>query len=302
MSTTGKRTILITGCSTGGAGHALALEFAAKGLRVFATARSTKSLASLEAKGIEVLPLEVTSAESIQALKGEITKRTGGKLDMLFNNAGVIYEKPAVEADPALIRKMFDANVFGVFDMVNAFFPLLLAAAGNPNAPPTIINTASVLSRLPYPFSSGYNASKAAVVSYSDTLRLELQPFGIKVVTLLMGEVSTGLMSVDNISFGQDSLYIDAQEALKERTRQHIQKSMGPEVFASQVVNSVLSNPALGKGEFVWKGTNAGVAWLLNAVGPRKVFDPIAKSSVGLNKDETRKAILERGQHLVKRD
>ncbi|PVH69099.1 NAD(P)-binding protein [Cadophora sp. DSE1049] len=302
MSTSAKRTILITGCSTGGAGHALALEFAAKGLRVFATARSTKSLATLEAKGIEVLPLEVTSAESIQALKEEITKRTGGKLDMLFNNAGFMYEHPAVEADPALIRKMFDANVFGVFDMINAFFPLLLAAAGNPNAPPTIINTASVLSRLPYIFSSGYNASKAAVVSYSDTLRLELQPFGIKVVTLLMGEVSTGLMSENNISFGQDSLYIDAQEGVKERTRQHIQKSMGPEVFASQVVNSVLSKPALGKGEFVWKGTNAGVAWLLNAVGPRKVFDPIAKSGVGLNKEATRKAILERGQHRVKRD
>jgi 1-acylglycerone phosphate reductase len=57
-------------------------------MRVFATARSTKALDQLEAKGIEVLPLEVTNAESIAALKAEIAKRTGGKLDMLFNNAG----------------------------------------------------------------------------------------------------------------------------------------------------------------------------------------------------------------------
>lgn len=57
-------------------------------MRVFATARSTKSLSQLEAKGIEILPLDVTSAESIAALKAEITKRTGGKLDILFNNAG----------------------------------------------------------------------------------------------------------------------------------------------------------------------------------------------------------------------
>ncbi len=57
-------------------------------MHVFATARSTKSLAQLEAKGIEVLPLEITSAESIAALKIEVTKRTGGKLNMLFNNAG----------------------------------------------------------------------------------------------------------------------------------------------------------------------------------------------------------------------
>jgi 1-acylglycerone phosphate reductase len=58
-------------------------------MRVFATARSTKSLSQLEAKGIEVLPLEVTSAESIATLKTEISKRSGGKLDMLFNNAGM---------------------------------------------------------------------------------------------------------------------------------------------------------------------------------------------------------------------
>ena len=57
-------------------------------MRVFATARSTKSLAQLEAKGIEVLPLEVTSAESIVSLKAEVARRTGGKLDMLFINAG----------------------------------------------------------------------------------------------------------------------------------------------------------------------------------------------------------------------
>lgn len=58
-------------------------------MRVFATARSTKSLSQLEAKGIEVLPLEVTSAESIATLKAEVSKRSGGKLDMLFNNAGM---------------------------------------------------------------------------------------------------------------------------------------------------------------------------------------------------------------------
>lgn len=58
-------------------------------MRVFATARSTTSLTQLEAKGIEILPLDVTSAESIAALKAEIATRTGGKLDMLFNNAGI---------------------------------------------------------------------------------------------------------------------------------------------------------------------------------------------------------------------
>jgi 1-acylglycerone phosphate reductase len=69
-------------------GNALALEFAAQGMRVFATARSTASLSTLEDKGIETFALDVTNAASIAALKEEIVKRTGGKLDILFNNAG----------------------------------------------------------------------------------------------------------------------------------------------------------------------------------------------------------------------
>lgn len=75
-------------CSLGGVGHALALEFAAHGMRVFATARSTGSLSTLEDKGIETFALDVTNLASIAALRNEIVKRTGGKLDMLFNNAG----------------------------------------------------------------------------------------------------------------------------------------------------------------------------------------------------------------------
>lgn len=89
MGATQKRTVLVTGCSAGGAGHALALEFAARGLRVFATARSTSSLTGLAEKGIETFALDVTKAESIATLKREITARTGGKLDILYNNAGM---------------------------------------------------------------------------------------------------------------------------------------------------------------------------------------------------------------------
>lgn len=84
--------MLITGslysCSPGGVGHALALEFASHGMRVFATARSINSLSGLREQGIETFALDVTKADSIAALSLEISERTGGKLDMLFNNAG----------------------------------------------------------------------------------------------------------------------------------------------------------------------------------------------------------------------
>ncbi|RYP37775.1 hypothetical protein DL767_002790 [Monosporascus sp. MG133] len=297
MTPSTKRSILITGASKGGAGNALALAFAAQGLRVFSTARSLESMTNLQENGIETLTLDVTSPESIASLKDEITKRTGGKLDILFNNAGAMYEAPAIEADPSRVRKMFDTNVFGVFDVVAAFAPLLISTVPNSSSSPTVVNVASILARLPFPFSSAYNATKAAVSAYSDTLRLELSPLGVRVVTLFMGEVSTGLMSTDNINFGPDSLYADVEFKVKDRSQRHAKASMTPAVFAQQVVPEVLGT---NHSSYIWKGTNAFIVWLLNAIGPQKVFDSNMKSAVGLDDESLRKKIYERGQRLVR--
>ncbi|EXA34728.1 hypothetical protein FOVG_14145 [Fusarium oxysporum f. sp. pisi HDV247] len=291
-----KPTALITGCSEGGAGHALALEFAAKGYRVFATARSTKSLTGLQEKGIELLTLDVTKPESISALKDEIIKRTGGKLDILFNNAGMMYEAPAIEADREQVQNMFNTNVFGLFDMVQTFTPLLLASVADSKTTPTIINTASIVARVPYYFAAQYNATKAAVASYSDTLRLELAPLGIKVITLYMGVVATHLTSPDKKLLSPDSIFIDAEEGLRERSRLHLKDGTKPEEFARLVVKDVLKNKtALSKGEYIWQGANAYVVWLLNAIGWRKIFDGISEGGVGLTK-EVKKAIYKKGQ------
>jgi 1-acylglycerone phosphate reductase len=206
-----------------------------------------------------------------------------------------VYEAPALEANPVRIRQMYDTNVFGLFDVVAAFTPLLIAAVPNADHEPTIVNVASILARVPFPFASAYNASKAAVSAYSDTLRLELSPLGIRVVTLFMGEVSTGLMSADNINFGPDSLYADIEGKVKERSLEHTKTSIRPSPFAQQVVDSVLKQ----KTSYVWKGTNAFIIWFLSAFGPRKVFDSIMKSSVGLDQRELCKNIYERGQKIV---
>ncbi|KPA37274.1 oxidoreductase [Fusarium langsethiae] len=280
-------------CSKGGAGNALALEFVSKGFRVFATARSLKTLGNLTEKGIETLTLDVTKPESIKSLKAEIATRTGGSLDILFNNAGVLHEAPAIEDDPTRVRSLFDTNVFGLMEVVTAFTPLLLASV-SPNYAPTVINVASVLARLHQPFSSAYNATKAAVVAYSDTLRLEVQPLGLKVVTLYMGEVSTPLMATDNINFGPESIYRDAEDAIKQRTITHLDKTMSPEQFAREVVSEIIG----GKKPFLWKGSNAFIVWLLNAFGPRTVFDNTMLKAAGLDVEKTRTSIYKRGQEF----
>ena len=190
---------------------------------------------------------------------------------------------------------MFEANVFGLMDMVTAFTPLLLAAV-TPGHAPTIVNVASVLARLPGPFTSAYNASKAAVASYSDTLRIEVQPLGLRVVTLYMGQVSTPLMAAENINFGPDSLYRSVEEAVKARTKDHLEK-MTPAEFARQVVAAVLG----GKSAFLWKGSNAFLVWLLNAVGPRTVFDSNVAKAAGLHTAEAKSSIFKLGQERAKK-
>jgi 1-acylglycerone phosphate reductase len=195
---------------------------------------------------------------------------------------------------------MYDTNVFGLFDMVSTFTPLLIASKSSQTMPPVIINTSSILSRIPFPFSAAYNASKAAVASYSDTLRIELEPLGIKVVTLFMGEVATNLMSPDNITFKDGSIYIDLLEKTRERSRKHGKDSMAPNEFAKQVVDQIVKkSPGLGKGDYVWKGTNAGIIWLLNAIGWRKIFDGLVKKMVDLDDEKVREAISQRAQALV---
>ena len=82
-------TALITGCSKGGIGDALAQEFYHKGVRVFATARDLSKIQHLKSIGLEILQLDVTSEESIQDVVKYIQKETGGKLNYLVNNAGI---------------------------------------------------------------------------------------------------------------------------------------------------------------------------------------------------------------------
>ncbi|KAM9874422.1 oxidoreductase [Verticillium dahliae] len=282
MASHNKPTVLITGASQGGSGNALALEFAKKGYRVFATARSLRTLTNLTENGIETLTLDVTDFESLVTLRDEIANRTGGKLDILFNNAGTLYEAPAIEQDPIRVKKMFDTNVFGLFDSVSVFTPLLLKAAASSSRAPTIVNVASILARIPMPFTAAYNATKAAVASYSDTLRLELEPLGIRVVTLYMGEVSTGLMLTDNINFGPESIYADLEAKVKERTANHAKTSVTPQEFAASVVPQVVGSNS----NYIWKGTNAFLCWFLNAFAPHKSFDSSIKGTVGLSDKE----------------
>lgn len=223
-----KPTVLITGTSSG-IGHALALEFHQKGFRVFATARKTSSITDLASAGIETLALEATDAASIAALKAEITSRTGGKLDYLVNNAGRSYTVPALEVEAGEISETFAVNVFAVMLMCQAFAPLLIPARG------TIVQIGSLAGVMPYVFGSVYCASKAALHGYSDTLRLELKPFGVRVVTVVTGGVKSQIARTLRM-LRDDSIYLPVREDYERRLTHSQEVGMETGVYARSVV------------------------------------------------------------------
>lgn len=143
------QSILITGCSAGGIGHALALSFQARNFTVFATARSTEKMEDLAAlPNMHLLPLDVTSPVSINTAKEKVSELTGGKLDVLINNAGQVSTMPVLDVDIDEAKQQFEVNYWGTLRMVQAFGDMLIAAKG------CIINVGSLSGVLPLPFSS----------------------------------------------------------------------------------------------------------------------------------------------------
>lgn len=266
------QTVLITGCSPGGIGHALAREFHRHHLRVFATARQTDTIADLHALGIETLALQVTDETSIAALVAEVSRRTNGTLDFLVNNAGRNYTVPALDVEIDEIRTTFETNVFGVMRLCQSFAPLLIAAAANaadgPGGGATIVQIGSVAGTMPYVFGSVYNASKAALHSYSDTLRVELAPFGVRVVTVVTGGVKSNIARVDR-KLPTESVYAPIREEYETRVKHSQANGMPNEAYARSVVRQVLGDK---RKVTIWEGGKSWLVWFMTTFFPKWVL------------------------------
>ena len=171
------RYVLITGCSPGGIGHALALEYHRQGLHVIATARRLEAIDDLRALGMTTLRLDVTDKEAIRNVRDEVEELTGGRLDVLVNNAGFGYTVAVTDMHLEDVRDLFETNVIAPVAMVQAFAPMLIASGDG-----RIVQLGSIAAFVPMPFGAAYNMSKAALMALSNTLRVEMAPFNVKVV------------------------------------------------------------------------------------------------------------------------
>ena len=141
-----KPTILITGCSQGGIGDALARQFAKRGHHVFAAVRNLGK-APAQTANIQAVELDVTSSESIGRLASYLAETLpDSKLDILINNAAFAAAGPLIEADLGVAKQLYDTNVIGLLAVTQAFASMLIAAKGK------IVNISSIGGILPIPW------------------------------------------------------------------------------------------------------------------------------------------------------
>ena len=179
------KSLLITGCSSG-IGYDAAHGMRKRGWRVFATCRMEADCERLRKEGFESYQLDYDDESSIAAAVDETLRRTGGKLDALFNNGA--YASPgAVEDLPRdALRAIFETNLFGYHDLTRRVIPIMRAQGFG-----RIVNNSSVLGFSALRMRGAYVSTKHALNGLTDALRLELQGTGIKVVIIEPGPITS---------------------------------------------------------------------------------------------------------------
>ena len=183
------KAVLVTGCSSG-IGAATAAELAARGWRVYATARRPETLNDLRERGCETLALDVTDESSMRAAVDAVNEAEGA-IGVLVNNAGYS-QSGALETLPLeQVRRQFETNVFGLLRMCQLALPGMRAQGWG-----KIVNIGSMGGRLSFPGGGVYHATKYAIEAISDVMRFEVRGFGVDVILIEPGLIVTNFGEV----------------------------------------------------------------------------------------------------------
>jgi NAD(P)-dependent dehydrogenase (short-subunit alcohol dehydrogenase family) len=259
------RTILVTGASSG-IGEATARAFLERGWTVHAAARRTEHMTSLAEAGAHVHFLDLTDETSI----GDLVSRLGdtpGSLDAIVNNAGIgvygsVEEVPMVEA-----RRQFEVNLFGIARLTQLILPAMREARSG-----TIVNVSSIGGRVYTPMGAWYHASKHALEGWSDCLRLEVAPFGIRVVVVEPGAIETEFAEIaiaPLLERSEGGPYADFARKMAAATRRAYldKKASSPDLIAGIIVKAVESKRP--KTRYVAGYLGKQVIWARRILGDR---------------------------------
>lgn len=230
-----KKVILITGASSG-MGKVFAQDLAKEGHIVYGAARRTDLLDDLKKKGVQTIPLDVTDDASMKSCVQTILEKEG-RIDVLVNNAGYGSYGTIEEVSMEEAKRQLDVNVFGLARMTQLVLPGMRNQKSG-----TIINISSIGGKIATPFGAWYHASKFAVEGMSDSLRLEVAPFGIDVVVIEPGGVKSewSTIAYDNlIKTTENTAYKDMADKFKKAFETTVAKNAEPEVISRLVSKAI---------------------------------------------------------------
>jgi NAD(P)-dependent dehydrogenase (short-subunit alcohol dehydrogenase family) len=182
MKDTKPKVVLITGASSG-IGQTCARRLAQRGYHVFGTSRRPQAEADAP---FEMIPLDVTDEESVRQAVAMVLARAG-RLDVVVNNAGFGFVGAVEDTSIDETKELFDANFFGMLRVCHAVLPHFREQRAG-----TIVNISSLAGQIAQPFVAMYCATKFATEAITEALRIEVRPFGVRVVLIEPGDTRTG--------------------------------------------------------------------------------------------------------------
>jgi NAD(P)-dependent dehydrogenase (short-subunit alcohol dehydrogenase family) len=271
-----KPVALVTGGSSG-IGESTARALLAKGFTVYAVARRTDRMAALASEGVHTFAMDVTDDASMVAGIDRIVAEQG-RIDVLVNNAGygsygAVEDVPIDEA-----RRQFEVNVFGLARLVQLVTPHMRERRSG-----RIINISSIGGKFYEPFGAWYHATKFAVEGFSDSLRMELRPFGIKVVLIEPGPIRTEWNEIARDSLLErsgDGPYAEwARKAhgVMERFDEP-ERASTPEEVADKIVKAALAKHPAARYPV---GRGARVITTSRDLLPDRIFDEVVSRTYG---------------------
>lgn len=258
---------LVSGASSG-IGYQLAIALSNKGYKVFGCAPEANMWEMkplTEEYGVVAFACDITNVEDVKKAAKLVGEQTGGRLDILYNNAGIGIGGPAVEIPDEDVEKVFRVNVFGHIYMTKYMVDYVIAAKGK------IVYTASVAARVPLSWMGAYCATKAAIEQYARVLQGEMKPFGVSVHSVITGGVNTGLLDPINVTSYAESRYnVDGfYESMASLAGMSVnpRTSISAKKYAEQVVGKITGRCSF-TGFNIYKGSLAYTLHLMSKLFP----------------------------------
>ncbi len=248
-SSTNQKVAIVTGSSTG-IGYETSLTLARNGFLTYATMRklnkaeNIKSVATKENLPVHIQQLDVTDDVSVKNAIQTISSETGGRIDVLVNNAGYGLNGAFEDLSMNEIKAQYETNFFGLIRVTQAVLPIMRGQKSG-----TIVNISSGAGRFGFPSGSAYVSTKFAVEGLSEAISYELEPFGIKVIIVEPGVIRTNFGNgsvVAKKSQDPNSPYSQMMKKIANSFEELMKNSSSPDLVANIVLKAVKDeNPNL---------------------------------------------------------